>query len=659
MAGLLKHRALTAAILALLLTALFVSKSQAHASLLRSDPADGAILGEAPREVRLWFDEPISIRFSSAQLFDVNSRPVPIDGIRGDASDPTLLIITLPELPEGTYTILWKILSESDGHLNQGMLVYGIGQGDGSEMGSVVAPEAGAPPLVEVILRWLNFTLLAGMVGAAAMARLVLAPTARHGPADPTTGPILAAARRRVITLAIVCTGLGLLIGLGLLLWQGYALRQTLPEGTSFLSVGRQVLTQTRLGTLWLARQISLLITGGLLLVILQPAAGRPPRRVTFSEQKLWLAADFFLLALLAIQSLGSHAAGLRVNVIPALVADVLHLLAASLWVGGLLALAVALLPLVRRHQAEASALIRAGWKPFGWVAVLSVGLLAATGLYSAGQQVATPDALLSTLYGQALIGKIGLVLVTGAFGLLNSMLLHPRLASPLARPLRRPAGWTPIPLKRFPLLVVAEVTLGLAILLVTGLVTASEAPRGSEFSLASGDIPNSLSQKVDDVVITLSAKPNRPGQNVLTVFASSTRRPTPAGIARVIVRFTYLDQESGRLSADAEELEPGRYLLGGSQLSLAGNWQVDVVVRRLGLEDSVAHFDWIVAPPGETRPVIVSNTPLEPILTLAAAGLILLMPLVTALVWVKLRRIALIRNVPKGQDVINAELLP
>ena len=34
----------------------------AHATLVRSAPADGAILAEAPQEVRLWFDENISPR---------------------------------------------------------------------------------------------------------------------------------------------------------------------------------------------------------------------------------------------------------------------------------------------------------------------------------------------------------------------------------------------------------------------------------------------------------------------------------------------------------------------------------------------------------------------------------------------------------------------
>jgi hypothetical protein len=157
-------------------------------------------------------------------------------------------------------------------------------------------------------------------------------------------------------------------------------------------------------------------------------------------------------------------------------------------------------------------------------------------------------------------------------------------------------------------------------------------------------------------MVITLSSKPNRPGQNVFTVFASSTRRPAPAEIARVILRFSYKDQESGRVSADAEEVEPGRFLLGGSYLSLAGNWQVDVVVRRLGLEDSVAHFDWTVAPPGVPRPVVFSNIPLEPILTLAAAGVILLILLVALLIWLRGHRASSGYQTPERPETRRAE---
>jgi copper transport protein len=603
------------AVLAMSIVAPLVS---AHATLLRSDPADGAILGDSPRELHLWFDEDISSRFSSAQLFDINSQPLEIAGVRSDPADQRLLILTLPELSPGVYSVLWKVLSEADGHFNQGLLVFGVGEE--ADLAAVSGAETkSAPPLAEVALRWLNFTLLGGVVGALAVVRLVLVP----GGNPRAVGPVFRTAQRRVLGWAGWCAGLALLVGLGLLVWQTVTLLDSLPEGVSFGGASWQVLSRTRWGGLWLIRQAILLALGGVVVWLYLAA---PPPLARRPSAPWLLLAGLLSVALLTVQALGGHAAGITPNTTLAVVADGLHLLAASLWVGGLLALVVGLLPLVRRRagQAEFAMLVRAGWRPFSRLAAFSVGLLLATGLYNTGRQVASIDAFLTTLYGQALLTKIGLMLAVSLFGLLNAILLHPRLAAPVARLLGRPPGWSPLSLRRLPTLVVAEVCLGMLVFLTTGLVTASPAPRGPEFTVAPGAVPSALSGTADDVVITLQVKPNRPGRNVFTVFAASTRRPAPAEIIRVNLRFTYLDQDLGRVSATAEKIDRDRYLLGGNYLSLAGPWQIDVVVRRRGLEDSVAQFDWIVAPPGETRPVVISKRPIEAPLTIAAAGTIL-----------------------------------
>jgi hypothetical protein len=86
--------------------------------------------------------------------------------------------------------------------------------------------------------------------------------------------------------------------------------------------------------------------------------------------------------------------------------------------------------------------------------------------------------------------------------------------------------------------------------------------------------------------------------------------------------------------SLDAEEIEPGLYLIGGSAINLAGAWQIDTVVRRAGMEDSVARFEWTVPPAGSDEPAVISNRPWEPALTLAAAILLLLVIGVTAVTW-------------------------
>ena len=140
-------------------------------------------------------------------------------------------------------------------------------------------------------------------------------------------------------------------------------------------------------------------------------------------------------------------------------------------------------------------------------------------------------------------------------------------------------------------------------------------------------------------MLVTFSAKPNRPGQNVFTVRAISQRRPPPAEVMRVILRFTYLGQEMGTVTADAEKMEESLYRLGGSYFSLPGPWQVEVAVRRRGLEDSAARFDWTVAPPGEAQPVILSDRTWEPLLTILAAGLLVLVLSATVSGWLGRRR--------------------
>ena len=99
------------------------------------------------------------------------------------------------------------------------------------------------------------------------------------------------------------------------------------------------------------------------------------------------------------------------------------------------------------------------------------------TGVYTAGRQVASVDALIATLYGQTLAVKLGLLLLTGAFGLLTATVVHPQLAARLARlPARlgRLAGAAPA---RVRTLVLAEVGAGLAILLAAALMSSAAPP--------------------------------------------------------------------------------------------------------------------------------------------------------------------------------------
>ncbi|MCB8984098.1 MAG: copper resistance protein CopC/CopD [Ardenticatenaceae bacterium] len=600
-----------------------VHQASAHAFLLRSDPPANAILPESPPAMRLWFNEVISPGFSQARLLDAEGHSLPVT-VEADPDDATLLIVNFPELEDGVYSVRWNVLSAADGHPTQGLVVFGVGEG--ADLGTATAVvQDTAVPWPDPILRWLNFVLLAGLVGCFAVAFLVLDPAVY----PPDIAAVQHAAQRRILRLAWWCGVAALLLGVVWAGWQAILLSNTLASGASVSSIAWQWLSQTRLGYLWWLRQGLL----ALILVCLWPLRRNLAGTAVPQSRVLLSLTTLLLLALLLAQSLTSHAAALARQTAVAIVSDTLHLLAVSLWVGGLLALAAGLLPLVRRRE-DFAALVKAGWGPFGRLAFLSVGVIFATGLYSTGREVASLDAMLTSLYGRTILLKIGLMLVVGLVGATNSMLIHPRLAAPLARLRHKPAGWTPLTPRKFARLILLEVGLGVLVLGLAGLLTAAPTARGGAYTPAS-DAPETLSQLVDDMIITLAISPNRAGTNVFTVRAVSNRRPPPAEVLRVILRLTYQDQDLGLTSLDLEEVEPGFYLIGDNALNVAGTWHIDAVVRRRGLEDSVAQFSWVVPQSGPERPVVVSNQPWEPVLTLAAALLLLVVIVVTAVLFI------------------------
>jgi hypothetical protein len=103
----------------------------------------------------------------------------------------------------------------------------------------------------------------------------------------------------------------------------------------------------------------------------------------------------------------------------------------------------------------------------------------------------------------------------------------------------------------------------------------------------------------------------------VLTAVVASTRRPDPPPPSGVDLRMP------GRaIGVPMRELAPGRFHLAGDQLSAGGRSRIELVVHRRGEPDRSVGFDWTTASP--PRRVLISDRPLEPVLTTAAALLAL-----------------------------------
>jgi copper transport protein len=414
-----------------------------------------------------------------------------------------------------------------------------------------------------------------------------------------------------VLVGAACCAGLAVVLGVALLMREAHGLLATLAPGTSYSDVlGR--LVAERYGALWLLREALLLALGGCAILLLRDVPGRhTPVRGTF------VAATVCALALCVCRAMGAHAAavdGSRVGV----AFDAVHLFAAAVWIGGVLAFAVALWPAGSLHASGSRVLARECGRPLAWSAGLGLAVLTATGLYAARLQIMSVDGLLTTSYGNTLLAKTALVLAIALLGVANAALLRSlsRGLQSRGRGILRRIG--------LPRLLLAEGAVGLLALLAAAVLTASSPPRGPEFAPPQAVRAPTLVRQVGDLLVTATARPNRPGTNVLTVIAVSSRRPEPAPIDAMKVRIAGArDGSSARQDVTLRETTPGRYS-GGARLSHDGPWQMTVVARR-GRERIAADFSWSVRPADPARPVVYSARPLAPLIDRAALVLALL----------------------------------
>ena len=164
--------------LVVLLTALaFPAAASAHARLVGSKPADGAVLATPPQDVKLLFDDEIRPA-GGDRVVDAQGRSVlagPAHRLAGN--DRALVLPLRPGLVRGAYTVRWRVVS-NDGHLVAGVLAFAVGAGSPRPVPTLSA--GGGVSTASVVLRFLFIAgvLIAG--GATLTGRVLLEPGRRR-----------------------------------------------------------------------------------------------------------------------------------------------------------------------------------------------------------------------------------------------------------------------------------------------------------------------------------------------------------------------------------------------------------------------------------------------------------------------------------------------
>jgi len=85
----------------------------------------GATVTVSPERVRIWFDAALEPAFSRLMVHNANGVMVDKGDGRVNSSDATLLEVSVPRLPAGTYRVIWDIAAR-DGHRTKGDFTFTI-----------------------------------------------------------------------------------------------------------------------------------------------------------------------------------------------------------------------------------------------------------------------------------------------------------------------------------------------------------------------------------------------------------------------------------------------------------------------------------------------------------------------------------------------------
>lgn len=99
----------------------------AHASLVKSTPANGAKLSKAPSEVRAWFSERLAVKGSVIRLEDSRMKVLASGGVDTKVKTLDVMAVKVPMLPAGTYTVAWLAVSDDDGATEKGSFKFTVG----------------------------------------------------------------------------------------------------------------------------------------------------------------------------------------------------------------------------------------------------------------------------------------------------------------------------------------------------------------------------------------------------------------------------------------------------------------------------------------------------------------------------------------------------
>jgi copper transport protein len=582
----------------------------AHAQLLGTSPLSGATVPKQPAEVIFKFDQAIGGTLGAVRVYNAQGEEVDSLDVGHPGGKQHWMGVGLkPKLPDGTYTGTYRVIS-ADTHIVYGGLVFNIGHAGAAPKftvaGLIDRDKSGRVTQVAFgVVRGLDYASLALWIGglvfllwawlpalsSASLAAVAAADASRRpaGSASTNQGSVFtsrgsaatsqrpaaeaqdewqAASRafaRRLWLLLMLAAVLGIAVSVLGILLQGAD-----SAGVSlWASMKSTIVSDTlksRFGEIWGLRGIVWAAFGVLLVgtrVRMREAPGRLPRplRLLVGIGTLFLAMTPALSGHASVQS----PTGVFFPV------DTVHVLAASVWVGGIACLLLALPAATHRLAApQRSRLLAATLARFSPLALACVVALAATGVVQAYIDVRSFEALFHSTYGALVIVKVMLLATLIGLGWINRERVLPAMRRIVG------AGGSPGAAG-----VLARRTMRgeLAAMLVVFGVTAALVSYAPPIDAVNG--PFSINTTLGQAELELTVEPARVGLNTVHMYLIDAKTGAQFAATKELTVTAKLPAKGiGPLPLQSNLAGPGHYVLSSADLSPGGTWQLQILDR-------------------------------------------------------------------------------
>lgn len=494
--------------------------THAHAALLSTDPADGAILETAPENVTLTFSESVSAVDGGTVLHVRGSDPRPLEP---SVRDETVTVPLPTDLTEGTYALQWRVIS-ADGHPIAGTLMFSIGQP--TQAADVAAPATSTAMdwglHTSVWAKYLGLLVTFGLlIGGWSYARRDWTRLVRVARWTAVIG--IAGA---VLELPFVAA-----VQAGESRWRWHSVRQ-IDDGTLIVA--------------------AVVVCG---MVVFLVASKRWSLRVVATVA----VAVACLAPLLTGHTRTKSPEWLM------MLSDTVHILAGSFWIGGLLILTLGLWRRDRLVTFSSSENAVVAVSRFSVAAAWSVTALAISGTAMAWMILETPRDLIDTGYGRDLLLKIALVLMVICLATLNRYRLLPRLIVDRDHALHR----------------LRQVVLGELILLVAVVGVTSVMVQQNPSHIAQAAEPTVLFQGSavldKDHTAEITVRESESDQVTVEITISTADGPLTEPIDGVTAEWTLSHEGLGPITVDLARDESTGSYVGATTLPSSGDWTITI----------------------------------------------------------------------------------